>query len=71
MIFFEKWCGHNLPTPIQLVHCTGVTEDGLLSYSYAKKAKYGLKLPERNEEILLPNAESVGAVLLESVESFF
>ena len=39
-------------TPIQLVHCTGATDDGLLSYSYKKKAKYGLKLPERNEEIL-------------------
>ena len=52
--------------PIQLVHCTGVTEDGLLSYNYVKKAKYGLKLPERNEEILLPNAESVCQMLLES-----
>jgi len=52
--------------PIQFVNCTGVTEDGLLSYNYAKKAKYALKLPERNEEILLPNAEAVGAVLLES-----
>jgi len=54
------------PRPIQLVHCTGATEDGLLSYNYVKKAKYGLKLPERNEEIFLPNAEAVGSVLLES-----
>lgn len=56
----------NFPRPIQFVNCTSVTDDGLLSYSYVKKAKYALKLPERNEEILLPNAESVCQMLLES-----
>ena len=33
----------NFPRPIQFVNCTSVTDDGLLSYSYKKKAKYALK----------------------------
>ena len=42
------------------------TTDGLLAYTYNTTARYALKLPERTEEILLPNADAVGQVLLDS-----
>ena len=51
---------------LHYVNHLGGTHDGLLSYNYTKKAKYALKLPERNEEILLPSAEAVGQVLSDS-----
>ena len=51
---------------LHYVNHLGGTCDGLLSYNYTKKAKYALKLPERNEEILLPSAEAVGQVLSDS-----
>ena len=44
----------------------GETTDGLLGYTYKTTARYGLKLPERQQEILLPNADAVGQVLLDS-----
>ena len=44
----------------------GQTTDGLLAYTYKATARYALKLPERSEEIFLPNADSVGQVLLDS-----
>ena len=35
---------------LHYVNHLGGTHDGLLSYNYTKKAKYALKLPERNED---------------------
>ena len=57
----------NEPAPqYHYVNHLGTTEDGLLTYNYTRRAKYGLKLPERNKEIFLPNASSVSDVLVES-----
>lgn len=53
------------PEKSPLLHL-GQTTDGLLSYTYKSTARYALKLPERPEEILLPNADAVGQVLLDS-----
>ena len=48
------------------VTLVGKTPDGLLSYTYQRQARYALKLPERQEEIYLPDADAVGQVLADS-----
>ena len=52
---------------IPTVNLVGKTPDGLLSYTYQRQARYALKLPERQEEIYLPDADAVGQVLEDSV----
>ena len=51
---------------VPIVTLTGKTHDGLLSYTYKRQARYALKLPERPEEIYLPDADAVGQVLADS-----
>jgi hypothetical protein len=51
---------------IPTVTLVGRTPDGLLSYTYQRQARYALKLPERQEEIFLPDADAVGQVLADS-----
>ena len=51
---------------IPTVTLNGTTHDGLLSYTYTRQARYALKLPERPEEIYLPDADAVGQVLADS-----
>ena len=58
--------GNSQPRPKTSILHRGQTTDGLLAYTYKATARYALKLPERSEEIFLPNADSVGQVLQDS-----